>query len=353
MEDQPSERLEEKVAYDATRASKFRLKSDSRSKSSKRHHRSDEDGPSKRHMSEGSRHSRRTRRDPERRRKHHRSGKTVHEHTNTFTPSGEYHDPDNRYRESLYDGLENEGVANSEANGVDPDEAFRESLFDALADDEGAAYWEGVYGQPIHVYSNTKSGPDGKLERMSDEEYAEYVRSKMWEKTHEHIIEEREARAKQRKQQSQRERQMEEEAAKMEKEREDLRRQMRETLKRGEQRKKAKELEAAWLGYVKKWEDLRGYKELAQESAVQAQDIIPWPVASGKLASVSKDRIEQFFEHSSAWKDDAAALLKVERVRWHPDKMQQRFGQHIDPETMKSVTAVFQVIDRLWNERRK
>src|SRR5436190_10673322 len=33
-----------------------------------------------------------------------------------------------------------------------PDTAFRESLFDALADDEGAAYWESVYGQPIHIY---------------------------------------------------------------------------------------------------------------------------------------------------------------------------------------------------------
>ena len=34
----------------------------------------------------------------------------------------------------------------------DPEAAFRESLFDAMADDEGAAFWEGVYGQPIHVY---------------------------------------------------------------------------------------------------------------------------------------------------------------------------------------------------------
>ena len=35
---------------------------------------------------------------------------------------------------------------------LSPDTAFRESLFDALADDEGAAFWEGVYGQPIHSY---------------------------------------------------------------------------------------------------------------------------------------------------------------------------------------------------------
>ncbi|CAI4217990.1 unnamed protein product [Parascedosporium putredinis] len=65
---------------------------------------------------------------------------------------------------------------------LDPEAAFRESLFDAMADDEGAAYWEGVYGQPIHVYSNERDGPQGELERMTDDEYAAYVRQKMWEK---------------------------------------------------------------------------------------------------------------------------------------------------------------------------
>ena len=33
--------------------------------------------------------------------------------------------------------------------GLDPDTLFRESLFDAMADDEGAAFWSGVYDVPI------------------------------------------------------------------------------------------------------------------------------------------------------------------------------------------------------------
>jgi hypothetical protein len=357
MEDLPRERDAEAEAYSATKPSKFRMKSDSRSKNSKRHHRHREEKDvyggrsSKRHRSEERSPSRRSHRDSKRRHRHGSSGKSAHEYT--FARSGEYQDPDKRHRESLFDGLDDEGEASPEPNGVRPDEAFRESLFDALADDEGAAYWEGVYGQPIHVYSNEKKGPDGKLERMSDEEYAEYVRAKMWEKSHEHIVEEREARAKQRKQQTKNRRQIEEDFSKAEEERNDIRRQMRESLKRGEERKRAKELEASWAKYVKKWEDLKGYKDLAQETSTQVQEIIPWPVASGRWSSVSKDAIEYFFENSSAWKDNAAAMLKVERVRWHPDKMQQRFGQHIKPATMKSVTAVFQVIDRLWSERRK
>jgi hypothetical protein len=75
-------------------------------------------------------------------------------------------------------------------------------------------------------------------------------------------------------------------------------------------------------------------------------------VITGKEKHVSNEEIERFLRSSPAWKEDPAVLLKVERVRWHPDKMQQRFGQHIDSDAMKSVTAVFQVIDRLWTERR-
>ncbi|KAF2793902.1 hypothetical protein K505DRAFT_325139 [Melanomma pulvis-pyrius CBS 109.77] len=357
MEDRPNERYNEAEAYGATKASKFRLKSDSTSKTSKRHHRGEEEKnkrearSTKRHRSEERSPSRRTHRDSKRRHKNHSYGNSVHDYT--FARSGEYQDPENRHRESLFDGLDDQGQAIPEANSIHPEDAFRESLFDALADDEGAAYWEGVYGQPIHVYSNTKKGLDGTLERMSDEEYAEYVRAKMWEKSHEHIVQEREARAKQRQNQNQQRRKMEDEAGNMEEERREIRKQMRESLKRGEERKRAKELEAAWGRYVEKWERLKGYKDLAQETAARVQETIPWPVVSGRWESVSKDAIECFFENSSAWKDDAAAMLKVERVRWHPDKMQQRFGQHIDLETMKSVTAVFQVVDRLWNERRK
>ncbi|KAF2714541.1 hypothetical protein K504DRAFT_456758 [Pleomassaria siparia CBS 279.74] len=357
MEDPPSERHDDAEAHNATKTSKFRLKSVSRPKTSKRHYQDieknheDEARSSKRHRSHERSSPRRSHRDSKRRHKHRSSAKSVHDYT--FTRSGEYQDPDNRHRESLYDGLSDDGHAKSEVSGIDPCEAFRESLFDALADDEGAAYWEGVYGQPIHVYSNAKPGPNGILERMSDEEYAEFVRSKMWEKSHEHAVEEREARSKQRKNQARHKCQIEEETAKMEAERRDIHRQMRESLKRGEERKKAKELEASWTRYVKKWEELKELKDPAKTIAPRVHDLIPWPVASGRWKSVSKEGIEYFFEHSKPWKDDAAAMLKMERVRWHPDKMQQRFGQHIDPETMKSVTAVFQVIDKLWSESRK
>ncbi|KAF2634749.1 hypothetical protein P280DRAFT_462885 [Massarina eburnea CBS 473.64] len=240
---------------------------------------------------------------------------------------------------------------NESTSRLDPETAFRESLFDAMADGEGAEYWEGVYGQPIHIYPNTFTGPGGELERMNDEEYADYVRTKMWEKSHQHILEERAAREKARqKKKDEGQCNLEEDMAKEAAERERVMSQMEESLKRGEERKRAKAAAAAFVRYLSRWDDLKN--NAAKTSLDQdAREIIPWPVISGKAYDVEKDEIERFLRASGSWKDDATALLKIERVRWHPDKMQQRFGQHIDADTMKLVTAVFQVVDRLWNER--
>ncbi|KAJ4298247.1 hypothetical protein N0V90_006146 [Kalmusia sp. IMI 367209] len=341
MEEPASDKHSEKDVYDNAKASKFQFKSKSDRHSKRRprngHDHDDYDEKkhnSKRHRSEDDSDSRRPHRRSKRR---HRHG----QHDHTFTRNGEYGDPDRRYRESLYDNLSD--------NHADPDALFRESIFDAMADDEGADYWEGVYGQPIHIYPNTRSGPDGKLERMTDEEYADFVRTKMWEKSHQHILEERAARERARQKRKEQNRELENEAAKEEAEREKIRRQMEESLHRSAERKKAKEAEASWAKYLAKWEHLKN----KQEPGLAPREIIPWPVASGRASQVEAKAIEQFLTSSNGWREDALALLKLERVRWHPDKMQQRFGQHIDSETMKIVTATFQVVDRLWNERNR
>jgi hypothetical protein len=335
--------------YSKAKASKFSFKSSS-SRHPKRSRREDEGhrSPKRHHLDGGDENSERSHRESRRRHKHkHRSSR---EDTHpTSTRDGEYYDPDHRHRESLFDELDESNVSSPRPGA---DDAFRESLFDALADDEGAAYWEGVYGQPVHVYPDTKPGPDGKLERMTEEEYADYVRRKMWEKSHQHIVEEREAKERARKKRKEQRAHTDENIAHEEQEREQMRRRMEESLKRGAERKKAKEAEAAWNTYVNRWEELKSAQNIAQEVNLPVRDLIPWPVISGAMKHVSKEEIEHFMRASSAWRTDPAALLKVERVRWHPDKMQQRFGQHIDVDTMRLVTAVFQVIDRLWTERR-
>lgn len=328
-------------AYRTAKSSKFHFKSSS-SRRKRRHDRETsskerQDRPEKRHRSEDEDDARRTRRDCRRRHKH---GHREDRHP-TSTLDGEYYDPDHRYRESLFDHID-----------TNDNDVFRESLFDALADDEGAAYWEGVYGQPVNIYPTEKPGPDGKLERMTEDEYADFVRTKMWEKSHQHIVEERTAQEKARQERKKQRARYDENAGREDQEREEIRRQMEESLRRGEERKRAKEAAAAWETYNTKWENLHSAKNTAETEEAQIQELIPWPVLSGKAKHVDKVEIERFLRASSAWKDDASAMLKAERVRWHPDKMQRRFGQHIDDKTIKTVTAVFQVIDQMWNARR-
>ncbi|KAJ4986426.1 hypothetical protein SVAN01_08118 [Stagonosporopsis vannaccii] len=332
-------------AYTTAKPSKFHFKSSS-SRRKRRHDRSDDDRP------RGHRSSKRHRSDDDPSSRSHRSSRRKHRHTPsdrhpTSTADGSYYEPSSRHRESLYDGLDDPSV------DADADvDTFRESLFDALADDEGAAYWEGVYGQPINIYPTSRPGADGKLERMSEEEYAEYVRGKMWEKTHQHIVEEREARERARRERKAQRERWEEEGEREEREREGIRARMEESLRRGEERKRAKEAAASWDRYTAKWEKLSSPTTPADTTDANVADLIPWPVLSGNLKHVSKAEIERFLRAAPVWKEDAAALLKAERVRWHPDKMQRRFGQRIDEQTIRDVTAVFQVIDQLWSARR-
>jgi len=351
-----------KGVYDEVKVSRFQFKLGSKRRS--KHGGHDEEtetsgSSSRRHRSHKDDEHRHSKRESRRRHKHrHRS---AHDDRHpTSTRDGTYYDPDYRHRESLYDSINN-NAATSTAS-LPPDDAFRESLFDALADDEGAAYWEGVYGQPVHIYSDVKPGPDGKLERMSDEEYAGYVRTRMWEKSHQHIVQEREAKEKARQQRKQQRSHLDDDNDKDEAERETIRQRMAESLRRGEERKQAKLIEAAWQSYTQKWASLKNEaitKPLAspqQSARLSIRDLIPWPVTSGLAKDINRDQIERFFLRGKAparsTDDAAAALLKTERVRWHPDKMQQRFGQHVDGETMALITAVFQVVDGLWNRLR-
>lgn len=269
---------------------------------------------------------------------------------------------------------------------LDPDTAFRESLFDALADDEGAAFWEGVYGQPIHTYSPYRPNPDApvptapnELERMTDEEYTAHVRAKMWEKSHGYIVEERKRREEERARRKGGEKERE-----RERERADWERGVEEVLGRRERRREEREWRGVWEGYVKGWEELRIRAEASAAAAEvekartattiaaaeggldteQArskpkrckENAIPWPTRSGKLKDVSRESVEEFLckapqPETEGQKVDLVAVLKAERVRWHPDKMQQRYGGlGIDDETRKGVTAVFQIVDGLWGE---
>ncbi|KAJ1337578.1 hypothetical protein MN608_00431 [Microdochium nivale] len=235
---------------------------------------------------------------------------------------------------------------------LDPEAAFRESLFDAMADDEGAAYWEAVYGQPIHVYGGGGGGgsnPRGELEQMDDDEYAAHVRQKMWEKTHEGLLEERARREERRRQKAQ-----EREGAA------ELTREMERSLRRGEERRRRRAWQDKWERYVAGWEKWNNSSRNSDDKhagggALDVQGI-PWPVESGQQADIEASAVREFFitaiDPQDVGEAEYHARLKNERVRWHPDKIQQRLGGKVDGDVMRSVTAVFQVLDKLWSDAR-
>lgn len=253
--------------------------------------------------------------------------------------------PDNP---TSYDGVDPPNTSTDPA--LDPDVAFRESLFDAMADDEGAAFWEGVYGQPIPKISPVKPGPTGELEAMTEDEYAAYVRAEMYKKTHQYLLEEKAQR-----EQAKRDRErLAEEARREAVEADRFRNMVEESLRRGQERKNAAQRSFEW---TRKW---REYEQLWDElgnPAKSATAMIPWPILGGSQEDINKGEIEAFFLNGpTAGKPDQADLLKVlkvERVRWHPDKMQQKLGgRGIDEVKMRAVTGVFQIIDQMWTELR-
>lgn len=310
----PSQRsqVEEEELYERARRSRIRLKSSIRT-------RKDEE-----------RHERRSKRHHEKR----------HRRTNHSKSSEPVDNP------AAYDDTYLPNTSSAEY--VDPDTAFRESLFDAMADDEGAVFWEGVYGQPIPFdkVPNVKDGPSG-LEAMTEEEYVAHIRAEMYKKTHQHLLEEK-ARREEVKKKRAREAAEETRAAK---EAEAFNRKMEESLRRGRERKSKLKLSQEWKG---RWRDY----EAAWDELGKSTTKIPWPVWSAAKADISKTEVEQFFLNAPTAGEPAKAdllkTLKMERVRWHPDKVQQKLGgQGADEKKIQGVTAVFQIIDRMWTELRE
>lgn len=260
--------------------------------------------------------------------------------------------------------------------------AFQTSLFDALADDEAAAYWESVYSQPIHVYSRpVEQTRSGELQDMDDETYAAYVQRKMWEKQNPEIVLERERMERKR---------QEEKDAKERRREEFLRARQKDAWDHAGRARGTREGEDddydrtksssrtsrphepdeevyahAWKAYLSAWEALKA--ALANESSSSTSSSsappkppskrIPWPTLQNRPAT--RPNIEAFMRHAPAKSDKDGRssgrllALKVERVRWHPDKVQQRFAGAVDEGTMNVVTGVFQVVDGMVEEERK
>ena len=274
-----------------------------------------------------------------------------------------------RHKRDNHDDHAHPGLGSGSAQThLSPDAAFRESLFDALGDDEAADYWESVYGQPIHTYPvpHGPGGEDqGELEQMTEDEYVAYVRARMWERTREGMLEEQERLRAERAKARQREERRGKEAD----ERRRFERAMDESIRRGRERKRKRAWGTLWDEYRRSWDGIDARVAAVrkgEEEAKPLRNLLPWPVETGKRKDVSTAAVEGFMLHAPLSGDVKAkgdedsdagnllATLKAERVRWHPDKIQHRYGAlGIDDVVMRSVTEVFQIIDQMWNDKRQ
>jgi hypothetical protein len=160
-----------------------------------------------------------------------------------------------------------------------------------------------------------------------------------------------------------RQKKKEEKGRSAEAERRAFERAMDDSLRRGAERKKLRAWDGVWREYIEQWEVIgRAGKEAAQGEGEGAQDKkgsskplrnqLFWPVRSGKRADVEPGGVEEFMRHGPGL--DLLDILKAERIRWHPDKIQHRYGAlGIDDVVMRSVTEVFQIVDRMWTEERE
>ncbi|PWY71909.1 hypothetical protein BO83DRAFT_408624 [Aspergillus eucalypticola CBS 122712] len=296
--------------------------------------------------------------DPSRKRhRHHHSSHSSHkDHQRTPSPKRRKHRAPHRRKHNTSPPPS----PSQPTSRFSPSTAFRESLFDALGDDEGAAYWESVYGQPIHTYSvpEVPKGPNGELEMMDEEEYAAYVRRKMWERTREGMLAEEERMREERRKVKEKERRRERERG----------------SGRGlwRRRKRRRGWRGVWGRYCACWGELdgvvRGGEDGVGSEGGKFEEVVFWPVESGERRDVGRKEVEEFMRECARVVDEEdmdkdrdrdgggglLGLLKTERVRWHPDKIQHRYGKlGIDERVLKSVTEVFQIVDQMWNEERK
>lgn len=120
------------------------------------------------------------------------------------------------------------------------------------------------------------------------------------------------------------------------------------SLRRGEERRKRAEMKGRFDAYSKLWAGWDG-----------AQATIPWPTLSGGRKGITEREIRSFLvrglELKAVGGREFLARLKEQRVRWHPDKMQQRMGgkDKVEKDIMADITMIFQVIDTLYDDTRQ
>ena len=224
---------------------------------------------------------------------------------------------------------------------------FRARLFDEMDSDSTHA-WFNTYVPPRWRESDTTTTPpSGLASGLGDEEYAEYIRKGMWERTHKAEHDEklkRKAEADERKHARKKAR----EATKRLEEEEIAKRRIRK------QERDRRQFVDAWKTYEDRWTALQKDTLIPESLGFES---LPWPVYPPPTGpqDLAKDRIASFLLSES----HSSGRTKKQRLRdayllFHPDKFVGKIMPAIRPEdrdiVQEAIGAVARVLNSLSEE---
>ncbi|GAA98786.1 uncharacterized protein L969DRAFT_18403 [Mixia osmundae IAM 14324] len=199
----------------------------------------------------------------------------------------------------------------------DEERAYKQKIFDALGEDEGVDpwLWDAQYSGPEPQDPNSTT-----IHTMTDDEYADYIRRGIWERSHKEDIaraEEGQRRRAQQHAERQRARQafQSEEAKRMAK--------LRAETSKVDQKK----LRQARAAYAEAWASL-----LSGETALRRADDISWPVLPTRI---TLDALRYFLLDGEP-EDQHKRIVRSSQRIFHPDRFSRWL--HILPSNEQQST---------------
>ncbi|KAF7724372.1 hypothetical protein EC973_001097 [Apophysomyces ossiformis] len=213
-------------------------------------------------------------------------------HSRSRSPSSKRYRPPTLYEEE-------EGWIPPNQAQKDDETEWRERLFHAMAEDEGS---DAFYSQYSHYdYNGTRS----EIDRMTDEEYRDYIETGMYRKRNaEKIARKEAARA-----EAKRKREEAKKAREKLKEEEERYRAVQERLHKLQSRS------LSWQEYEKRWAHVETADTLNKKD-------IPWPIL--QHGQFSPQSIRDFLLDPAQSSEANKKRVRKEQLRYHPDKFVQK-----------------------------
>lgn len=207
------------------------------------------------------------------------------------------------------------------------EEGFRAKLFDAMGMDAGQDSLQASFNEYVpprwRDVSPTSPVPSrAKLHHLDDEEYVEYIRRGMWERTHQAEHAARQKKKADASEKRKRERELKEKTKEIEQEELDRRKRRREE-------KEHQHFLNAWTAYEKRWSDILKPPPASLPPNSLDFDNIPWPVfpPPTSLDSLNKDTIAAFLlsdKVPGASEKTIKQRLREAFLVFHPDRFESK-----------------------------